>query len=277
MEFNSRCKPAEFHTEKNSGPYAGAVKSKKKATVKPPPAWAKRVRDRMKELDNMSVPALAARLGHGDAPAFIDKLYKIVQGKVYSPRGSLLADIAAALGWTEQELRFGVADVSSEDIAADYTSRQEARRDGGVAEWATRAGTGGGGEYHGVRRDGEYQDPVKSEVWRFPSRFLREELRATEATIAILETQGDSMEPTLRSGDRVIVDTSHKLPSPDGIYAIRDRFDFIVVKRLETVIGSQPAKIRVISDNKSHQVQEVDAQDFQDRIVGRVVWGLKRL
>ena len=35
------------------------------------------------------------------------------------------------------------------------------------------------------------------------------------------------------SGDRVVVDTGHKTPTPDGLYAIRDTFDCIVVKRLQ--------------------------------------------
>ena len=41
----------------------------------------------------------------------------------------------------------------------------------------------------------------------------------------MIDTTGDSMAPTMMSGDRVIVDTGHKTPSPDGLYAIRDTFD----------------------------------------------------
>lgn len=171
------------------------------------------------------------------------------------------------------------AHVRSEDIAADLSSPKAARRDGGIVEWAPRAGMGGGGEAHGlgVVHDGDYADPVKPEVWHFPSRFTREELQSTEANLAILETRGDSMAPTLHSGDRVVIDTSHRVPSPDGIYAIRDGYGLIVVKRLQTLLRSNPPRIRIISDNTANQPEEVDAEEFQEQIVGRVLWGIKRL
>lgn len=147
----------------------------------------------------------------------------------------------------------------------------------GIREVDIRAGLGGGGslENRQVIRNGEFQDPVKDEAWHFPSRFIREELRATESRVIILETQGDSMFPTISSGDRVIVDTGHRVPSPDGIYAIRDRYDGIQVKRLQVLRRGDPPRILIISDNNSHQDEEVGADEIA--IVGRVLWGLKRL
>lgn len=147
----------------------------------------------------------------------------------------------------------------------------------GILEIDVRAGMGGGGSVEGreVVHNGRYSDPVKEEAWHFPARFLREELRAPESRVQILETQGDSMAPTILSGDRVIIDTGHRLPSPDGIYAIRDRFGAIVVKRLQVLRRGEPPTIRVISDNKAHDSEDVGADEIH--IVGRVLWGLKRL
>ncbi len=105
---------------------------------------------------------------------------------------------------------------------------------GQVPELDTRAGLGGGGvPAREVRKDGRHADPVKSEGWVFPPSFVREQLHTSAARLLVLDTTGDSMAPTLMSGDRVIVDTGHKTPTPDGLYAIRDTFEGIVVKRLQ--------------------------------------------
>ena len=69
----------------------------------------------------------------------------------------------------------------------------------------------------------------------FPPSFVREQLHTAGTRLLVLDTTGDSMAPTIMSGDRVIVDTGHKTPTPDGLYAIRDTFDGIVVKRLQFV------------------------------------------
>lgn len=148
---------------------------------------------------------------------------------------------------------------------------------GGIREIDVRAGMGGGGEIEPRRalQLGENLDPTKEESWHFPARFMREEIQAPESRVIIIETQGDSMSPTILSGDRVIVDTGHRLPSPDGIYAVRDRYGSIVVKRLQALRRGDPPIIRVISDNKAHDAEDVDAEEIT--IIGRVLWGLKRL
>jgi phage repressor protein C with HTH and peptisase S24 domain len=147
----------------------------------------------------------------------------------------------------------------------------------GILEIDVRAGLGGGGSTEGreVRHDGNYSDPVKSESWKFPARFMREEIRATESQVIILETDGDSMEPTIGSGERVIVHTGMRRPTPDGIFALRDTFGNIVAKRLQVLRKGDPPRVLVISDNKAHAPEEVGLDEIT--IVGRVLWGLKRL
>jgi phage repressor protein C with HTH and peptisase S24 domain len=162
--------------------------------------------------------------------------------------------------------------IPSEEILLD--ERPTAERPDGILEIDVRAGMGGGGTVEGreVVFHGNTADPVKEEAWHFPAQFMREEVRAPQNRVIVIETQGDSMAPTLLSGDRVVVDTGHKVPSPDGIYAVRDPYGYIVVKRLQTMRGG---KIRVISDNKAHEPEDFGAEEIA--IVGRVLWGLKRL
>lgn len=167
--------------------------------------------------------------------------------------------------------------VESEHVIGTEQLEEGADIKGGIREIDVRAGLGGGGTTDGreVIHHGQYSDPLKEDAWRFPERFMREELRAPESRVIILETQGDSMSPTILSGDRVIVDTGHTIPSPDGVYAIRDQYGMIVVKRLQTLRRGDPPTIRIISDNKSHDAEDVGADEVA--IVGRVLWGLKRL
>jgi phage repressor protein C with HTH and peptisase S24 domain len=142
-----------------------------------------------------------------------------------------------------------------------------------VQEIDVRAGMGGGGLLtHEVRQHGDAVDPVKSETWSFPSEFMRQELRVPAARLIVIETQGDSMTPTILPGERVLVDTGHQVPSPDGIYALRDRFGAIVVKRLQS--HRRQARITIISDNPHHPAEEVGLDEIA--IVGRVIGGWKR-
>jgi len=124
-------------------------------------------------------------------------------------------------------------------------------------------------------RDRDYADPVKPESWKFPARFMRDEIRAPESQVIIFETDGDSMEPTINSGERIIVHTGMKTPSPDGIFALRDRFGNIIAKRLQVLRSGDPPRVLIISDNKAHAPEEVGLDEIT--IVGRVLWGLKRL
>ncbi len=82
------------------------------------------------------------------------------------------------------------------------------------------------------------------------------------------------MEPTLRSGDRVLVNMSDKRVSQPGLFVLWDG-DGTVVKRLELVPNSKPSKLQRISDNPLHGTYEVLAD--QTIIVGRVVWFARRM
>jgi transcriptional regulator with XRE-family HTH domain len=147
---------------------------------------------------------------------------------------------------------------------------------GQVPELDTRAGLGGGGlPAREVRKGGNYTDPVKSEGWVFPPSFIREQLHAAPLRLLVLETNGDSMMPTIASGERVIVDTGHKTPTPDGLYAIRDTFGCIVVKRLQVMRTSRPTRVKIISDNPNHAGEETPLNDLE--VVGKVVCCLKQV
>lgn len=108
--------------------------------------------------------------------------------------------------------------------------------------------------------------------WAFNIEYLRNELRLEGNQLAIVEVRGDSMEPTLSSGDRVLVNMSDRQVSQPGIFIIYDG-DGTVIKRVEKVPGQD--RLVLISDNALHSRYEIESGDIQ--IVGRVVWAAKRL
>lgn len=108
------------------------------------------------------------------------------------------------------------------------------------------------------------------DYWRLPPEVLAAlGLRPTD--VIVIPVQGDSMADTLIEGDYVFIDTRHRVPSPDGLYALTDDFGGIVVKRLEMASdpGAEDPKIRIKSDNPRHKpkIQLLE----HTRIMGRVI------
>jgi transcriptional regulator with XRE-family HTH domain len=192
-----------------------------------------------------------------------------------------LKPFASHLGFTPEQILLwgrypGTGDhIESSDVLRDETPREALGPAAGqIPELATRAGLGGGGvPAREVRKDGRHADPLKSEGWVFPTSFIREQLHTSAPRLLVLDTNGDSMAPTVMSGERVIVDTGHKTPTPDGLYAIRDSFEGVVVKRLQLLRSAKPTRVKIISDNPNHATEEVPLNELE--IVGKVLCCLK--
>ncbi len=147
-----------------------------------------------------------------------------------------------------------------------------------VAEIAVRGGMGGGGEAAvSYQNDGNGNMAIADDVkgnWFMPSDYLRSELSVSPAAARIIEVQGDSMTPTLLSGDRVMIDTQDQRPTPPGIFALWDGIG-VVVKRLEHVPNSEPALLRISSDNANHCEYQRTFEEVN--IIGRVIWYGRRV
>jgi phage repressor protein C with HTH and peptisase S24 domain len=85
----------------------------------------------------------------------------------------------------------------------------------------------------------------------------------------VVEVAGDGMAMTIASGERVTIDTGHVTPSPDGLYAIRDPFNSIVVRRLQVLRATRPTRVKVLSDNPKHLSEEALLAELE--IVGKVL------
>jgi len=181
-----------------------------------------------------------------------------------------LKPFAKHLGYTpEQMLLWGRYPGTGEEEKGD--ARDEPLRK--VPELDARADPGGGAAKREVRKDGRHADPIKPESWVFPAGFVRDQLHASPDRLLVIEVNGDSMAPTVVSGDRVVVDTGHKTPTPDGLYAIRDAFAGIVIKRLQVMRSAKQTHVKIISDNPKQGSEEVPLSEME--VVGKVVCCLK--
>ena len=106
-------------------------------------------------------------------------------------------------------------------------------------------------------------------AFRFGARWMREQ-GLVPAMLSSIVVAGDSMEPTLRDGDEILVDRSPRAWR-DGIHVVRAG-DALLVKRLDT---GRPGTLALVSDNPAYRVIELPPEDVQ--VIGRVVWKSGRL
>ncbi len=117
----------------------------------------------------------------------------------------------------------------------------------------------------GASVDGE--QPIGA--FRFSTHWIRQQ-GLDPAQLTAIAVIGDSMEPTLRDGDEILVDRAAR-PLRDGIYVVRVG-DALLVKRLDL---GQPGRIVLISDNQVYRPFEVKPDELD--VIGRVVWKSGRL
>jgi transcriptional regulator with XRE-family HTH domain len=173
-----------------------------------------------------------------------------------------LKPFASHLGYTPEQILLWGRYPGTADATQGQPVVQAA---GDVQELDLRASQG--------HRGGRSTDLVKEERWSFPKSFVTEQLHTSAAKLRVLEVDGDSMAPTIMSGDRVVIDGGHRDPSPDGLYAIRDPLASVIVRRLQLLRSSRPPRVKIISENPNHATEEVAISELE--IVGKVVCCLK--
>lgn len=99
---------------------------------------------------------------------------------------------------------------------------------------------------------------------------LLDEFGLCESNASIIYVDGDSMEPTLSHGDRLLVDTREQQhPVINGVYVIRID-DSVYVKRLRWDIES--GKYNIISDNIEYSVFQIDHNNGRNfKIIGKAI------
>ena len=100
-------------------------------------------------------------------------------------------------------------------------------------------------------------------------RILRSSGGVALASLALVTVAGDSMEPTIRDGDIVVIDRSVRTIDRDGLYLFTFG-DETFIKRIQRM----PKALSVNSDNKLYKPWEIKPNEATElHVHGRVLWG----
>jgi phage repressor protein C with HTH and peptisase S24 domain len=104
----------------------------------------------------------------------------------------------------------------------------------------------------------------------FKTDWVYKELGTDPKNLLLIHSIGDSMEPTIRSGDLLLVDRKKSQVKGDGIYLI-NLADGLMVKRVEWLLGGS---VVIRGDNTLvSREQTLSSTDLENlHILGRVVW-----
>lgn len=197
-----------------------------------------------------SMRELAKRANLGESA-----VKEILNGKSQHPRIDTITKIAAALGCSPDELT-GAKTSAAADVKRPSST---------IIEIGVTASAGGGSlpdSEHAVAE------------WNFPTEWLRHEIRGQLDGLRVITIEGDSMSPTFEPGDKAIIDLNQRTPSPPGVFALWDGLA-LVAKRLEYIEGSEPASVRIMSDNRRYETYTRTCDEI--RIVGRIRGRWQRL
>lgn len=108
----------------------------------------------------------------------------------------------------------------------------------------------------------------------FRAEWVRTELGTSPKNLILISAIGDSMEPSLRAGDLLLIDRSVESVKQDAVYAIAQDGE-LRIKRIQRLFDGS---LIIKSDNPSYEPENLTAgQAERIRIVGRVVWSGRRM
>lgn len=103
----------------------------------------------------------------------------------------------------------------------------------------------------------------------FKKDWVQSDLRAEAPNLALITADGDSMEPTIRNGDLLLVDLGQTRVKKDSIYILR-LDDLLIAKRLQWMFDGS---LMIRSDNSAYADQSVSQdQSTELQVLGRVIW-----
>ncbi len=103
----------------------------------------------------------------------------------------------------------------------------------------------------------------------FKREWVRNDLRTDAPNLALITADGDSMEPTIKNGDLLLIDLGQTRVKKDSIYILR-LDDLLVAKRLQWMYDGS---LLIRSDNPAYTDQVVPEDSLESlQILGRVIW-----
>lgn len=114
--------------------------------------------------------------------------------------------------------------------------------------------------------------PERLGIIPFKLDWLRDIYHGPITRLKVVRGRGDSMEPTIRDGDFVLIDTSRtRLDEQDVVWAV-SYGDLGMIRRLRQLPGGG---VQLMPDNAV--VRTTEAYDGELHIMGRVIWIGRRM
>lgn len=193
----------------------------------------------------------------------------ILEERVKNPTHRTIAALAKRLGCTVADLtgdKSGAAGAKAPTpMAEEFDPNTAPPGYVWVPTLSIKPGMGGGG----------FEDvEVIGNPDLLPEHLIRGELRGTPSDFALMDVEGPSMQPTLESGDRVLIDRRRMNVQQPGIFVVHDGLGW-VAKWVEHIPGSDPPRVRIFSENARFGPYERTLEEAH--IIGRVVWFARRI
>ena len=177
-------------------------------------------------------------------------VYDIMRGRSENPNLARLDQVAEAIKVDRNWLLYGMGDVEGESPIIENPAESFIA----IPSVRVSASMGGGA----VIDEAENGKP-----YHFQRSWILHDLKAKPSDLRIMHVEGDSMMPTLHSGDVVLIDLARRSPTPPGIFVLFDGMG-LVAKRLEHIPNHDPPKVRVISDNTLYTAYERTAEEISN-------------
>lgn len=120
----------------------------------------------------------------------------------------------------------------------------------------------------GSGKDLTYEGDQIIDMMPLSRDWIRRNIKAPPEALRIITGAGDSMHPTFRDGDLLLVDTSKTNVDVDGVYVL-SAHDRLFIKRVRQRISGE---FEISSDNESIKTVDVLNGNVQVTVHGRVVW-----
>lgn len=106
-------------------------------------------------------------------------------------------------------------------------------------------------------------------AWTMPMVEFKTITTTSQANnVKMIRARGDSMTPTIKDGDWVLVDISNQSPDSDGLYLIRMSTG-LAIKRIQ---GSVTDTVSIVSDNPKYPT--LTAKTGEIRVLGKIIYTL---